>query len=81
MSEADTRRTYVFEGTRSKRCIDPRAAVVFAQQQLLKESAKKGFNVLLLERCVSLVNDSLWFCDPLSHLLLMQLAADFISKG
>jgi len=49
LGEVDTRGTYVFEGNHTKKCIDPRDAVVFAQQQLLKETAKKGFNVLLLE--------------------------------
>jgi hypothetical protein len=52
VGDANTRGTYVFEGNHSKKCIDPRDAVVFAQQQLLKEAAKKGFNVLLLERHV-----------------------------
>lgn len=49
VGKADTRGTYVFEGNRSKKNIDPRDAVVFAQQQLLKEAAKKGFNILLFE--------------------------------
>lgn len=57
MGKADTRGTYVFEGNRSKKNIDPRDAVVFAQQQLLKEAAKKGFNILLFERHV--------YCDQI----------------
>jgi hypothetical protein len=57
VGDADTRGTYVFEGNQSKKSIDPRDAVVFAQQQLLKEAVKKGFNILLLERYVFIVND------------------------
>jgi len=58
VGEADTRGTYVFEGNHSKkRMIDPRDAVVFARQQLLQETTKKGFNVLLLERHVFIGNN------------------------
>jgi len=49
VGEANTRRTYVFDVNSSKKNIDLRDTVVFAQQQLLQETIKKGFNILLFE--------------------------------
>ncbi|KAE9410820.1 hypothetical protein BT96DRAFT_930798 [Gymnopus androsaceus JB14] len=41
--------TYVFELPNDKSEADVRNAIVIARQQLLKEVAKKGFNILLSE--------------------------------
>ncbi len=54
VSDADTRGTYVFEVNHLTRTA-LRNAVTFSRQQLIHQVAKKGFNVLVLERwvCVS----------------------------
>lgn len=52
VGDADTCRTYVFDVKRLIGKSELRDAVVFARQQLLQEVTKKGYNVLLLERCV-----------------------------
>ncbi|KAF9451777.1 hypothetical protein P691DRAFT_806874 [Macrolepiota fuliginosa MF-IS2] len=51
VSEADTRGTYVFDvrSHNGDHCHQLRRAVTFAQQQLLREVEKKGFNILLIE--------------------------------
>jgi len=52
MSDTDTRGTYVFEVKHKASHAALQNAIVFAQQQLLKEVAKRGYNILLTERCV-----------------------------
>ncbi|KAJ7655054.1 hypothetical protein DFH06DRAFT_1092104 [Mycena polygramma] len=49
VGDVDTCGTYVFHVEQLKNVAELRNAVVFAQQQLLKEVAKKGFNALLSE--------------------------------
>ncbi|THV05967.1 hypothetical protein K435DRAFT_711878 [Dendrothele bispora CBS 962.96] len=49
VSEHDTRGTYVFDVKHKTSHAALQKAVVFAQQQLLSEVAKKGYNILLIE--------------------------------
>lgn len=51
INEVDTRGTYVFDvhSHNGHHVHQLRRAVTFAQQQLLREVEKKGFNVLLIE--------------------------------
>ncbi|KAK7463823.1 hypothetical protein VKT23_005760 [Stygiomarasmius scandens] len=49
MSDTDTRGTYVFDVKHKASHAALQNAIVFAQQQLLKEVAKRGYNILLIE--------------------------------
>lgn len=50
----DTCGTYVFDVKHLQKGAEFRNALLFARQQLLQVIAKKGFNVLLLERWATL---------------------------
>jgi len=50
VGDVDTCGTYIFDMKGAQRGAEFRKAVLFARQQLLQVNAKKGYNLLLLER-------------------------------